>query len=45
MISTESYNALSQWIKDAREFGRSDIGIVVCANKIDLKKDRLISTE
>lgn len=43
--SQESYGALKQWIADAREFGRPDIAILLCANKIDLTKDRIVSSE
>jgi hypothetical protein len=43
--SKESYGALKQWIADARDYGRADIALVLCANKIDLNKDRAVTSE
>eukprot|EP01017_Pseudomicrothorax_dubius_P009509 TRINITY_DN1323_c0_g1_i15.p1 TRINITY_DN1323_c0_g1~~TRINITY_DN1323_c0_g1_i15.p1 ORF type:complete len:211 (+),score=32.18 TRINITY_DN1323_c0_g1_i15:132-764(+) len=43
ITNEESYNALSQWIKDARDLARPDISIIVIGNKVDLKENRQIA--
>lgn len=42
-ISAETFTALSQWIKDAKELARSDICISIIGNKNDLKDERAIN--
>jgi GTPase SAR1 family protein len=37
----ESFRALEQWIKDAKEFAKPSIQIIVVGNKIDLEEQRL----
>ena len=34
--SPETFSSVGQWIKDAKDFGRSDISIVIVGNKTDL---------
>lgn len=42
LLSQESFYALSNWIKDARELARQEIVIVVCGNKSDLNEERVV---
>eukprot|EP01017_Pseudomicrothorax_dubius_P005309 TRINITY_DN11310_c0_g1_i1.p1 TRINITY_DN11310_c0_g1~~TRINITY_DN11310_c0_g1_i1.p1 ORF type:complete len:242 (+),score=33.41 TRINITY_DN11310_c0_g1_i1:61-726(+) len=43
ITNPDSYNSLSQWIKDARDLARPDICIFVIGNKSDLKDQRQVS--
>lgn len=40
--SVDSFNSVSQWIKDARDLGRPDICIILVGNKLDLKDRRAV---
>nr|CAI39330.1 rab_B53 [Paramecium tetraurelia] len=44
-ISQDSFDAIDDWIKDARENGKSDLDVMVVGNKIDLKDQRVISKD
>lgn len=40
--SIESFNSVTNWINDVRELADKDICILVCANKSDLVKERVV---
>ncbi|CAD8055113.1 unnamed protein product [Paramecium sonneborni] len=41
----DSFHSLGDWIKDSRENGKSDLDIIVVANKIDLKDQRIVDKD
>lgn len=43
LISAETFAALPQWIKDAKDLARPDICISIVGNKNDLKDERVIN--
>eukprot|EP01016_Furgasonia_blochmanni_P004713 TRINITY_DN1181_c0_g2_i2.p1 TRINITY_DN1181_c0_g2~~TRINITY_DN1181_c0_g2_i2.p1 ORF type:complete len:179 (+),score=26.45 TRINITY_DN1181_c0_g2_i2:70-606(+) len=43
ITNAESYNALAQWLKDARDLARPDICATVVGNKCDLKDSRAVT--
>ncbi|CAD8141014.1 unnamed protein product [Paramecium pentaurelia] len=45
ITSQDSFDSLDDWIKDARENGKSDLDIIVVGNKIDLKDQRIIDKD
>ncbi|CAK66608.1 unnamed protein product (macronuclear) [Paramecium tetraurelia] len=45
VTSQDSYEALDDWIKDARENGKSDLDIIVVGNKIDLTDQRVVDKD
>ena len=42
--SQESFDAIPQWIQDARDLALPDIKIFVLGNKSDLKESRVVKT-
>jgi len=42
MSSRDSFENVSQWLKDARDLARSDIACVLVGNKADLKDERVV---
>ncbi|CAD8137931.1 unnamed protein product [Paramecium octaurelia] len=45
ITNQDSFDAIDDWIKDARENGKSDLDVMVVGNKIDLKDQRVISKD
>ncbi|CAD8089982.1 unnamed protein product [Paramecium sonneborni] len=45
VTNSESFEALKEWIKNARDFSKPSIQIIIVGNKIDLEKQRVISEE
>ncbi|CAD8132343.1 unnamed protein product [Paramecium octaurelia] len=45
VTSQDSFEALDDWIKDARENGKSDLDIIVVGNKIDLIDQRVVDKD
>ena len=41
-ISEETFLAVNQWLKDARDLARPDISCILVGNKADLKEDRKV---
>ena len=37
----QSFTAIDYWLKDLKDNAGPDIGVVICANKIDTKNDRI----
>lgn len=42
-ISRETYNALTNWLTDARMLASQNIVIILCGNKKDLDADREVT--
>ncbi|CAD8150060.1 unnamed protein product [Paramecium pentaurelia] len=45
VTNQDSYDALDDWIRDARENGKSDLDVIVVGNKIDMKDQRVIDKD
>ncbi|KRW99114.1 P-loop containing nucleoside triphosphate hydrolase [Pseudocohnilembus persalinus] len=45
LTNAESFQAIPQWISDAKEYARNDVSIVICANKSDLVENRVVSEQ
>lgn len=43
--SSDSYEALPEWIKNARDFSKPSISILIIGNKVDLDGERYIMSE
>lgn len=43
--SSDSYEALSEWIKNARDFSKPSISILIIGNKVDLDGERYNMSE
>lgn len=43
ITSRESFNALSNWLSDARALASPNIVIILCGNKVDLEADREVT--
>ncbi len=42
-LSRESYNAVTNWLSDARSLASPNIVIVLCGNKKDLEDERKVT--
>ncbi|CAD8168350.1 unnamed protein product [Paramecium octaurelia] len=45
VTNSDSFEALKEWIKHARDFSKPSIQIIIIGNKIDLEKERVISEQ
>ncbi|CAK86821.1 unnamed protein product (macronuclear) [Paramecium tetraurelia] len=45
VTNSDSFEALKEWIKCARDFSKPSIQIIIIGNKIDLEKERVISEQ
>ncbi|CAD8103658.1 unnamed protein product [Paramecium sonneborni] len=45
VTNSDSFEALKEWIKHARDFSKPSIQIIIIGNKIDLEKERVISQQ
>jgi len=42
-LSRESYNAVANWLSDARSLASPNIVIILCGNKKDLEEQRQVT--
>ncbi len=45
ILRKESFQSINNWLNDAKNLCRSECGIVLIGNKLDLSNSREISTE
>ncbi|CAD8070029.1 unnamed protein product [Paramecium primaurelia] len=45
VTNSDSFEALQEWIKHARDYSKPSIQIIIIGNKIDLEKERVISEQ
>ena len=43
ITNSKSFNALSNWLNDVKEYGPKDINIIIIGNKLDLKYERQVT--
>lgn len=45
ITNRETFTSLQNWLTDIKTHAESNVGIIVCANKIDLEDQRQVPTE